>query len=111
MQCPPQRSEGDQETQLCIVVCLFTYLFLCLFILLLLYTFFSGCPLVSCKQELANEIVSLDQADREVICGTLFHTINWFREVHVSICNARCLNEISSDYLHDQDVIFIVMSS
>lgn len=87
------------------------YLFLCLFILLLLYTFFSGCPLVSCKQELANEIVSLDQADREVICGTLFHTINWFREVHVSICNARCLNKISSDYLHDQDVIFIVMSS
>jgi len=40
-----------------------------------------GCPLVSCKQELANEIALLDQADREVICGTLFHTVNWFREV------------------------------
>ncbi|KAL9960552.1 hypothetical protein ACROYT_G034027 [Oculina patagonica] len=40
-----------------------------------------GCPLVSFKQEMTNEIASLDQADREVICGTLFHTVNWFREV------------------------------
>ena len=27
------------------------------------------------------EIDTLDQADREVVCGTLFHTVNWFREV------------------------------
>ena len=69
----------------CLFVCLLTRLLIYLFILLLLYISFAGCPLVSCKQELANEIVSLDQADREVICGTLFHTINWFREVHASI--------------------------
>lgn len=93
---------------------LFVYLLIYFFVYLFYYFcihFFSGCPLVSCKQELANEIASLDQADREVICGTLFHTINWFREVHVSIWHARCLNKISSDYLYDQDVIFIVMSS
>ncbi|XP_022805734.1 Fanconi anemia group D2 protein-like [Stylophora pistillata] len=40
-----------------------------------------GCPLVSFKEEMIKEISSLDQADREVICGTLFHTVNWFREV------------------------------
>ncbi|RMX53291.1 hypothetical protein pdam_00015249, partial [Pocillopora damicornis] len=40
-----------------------------------------GCPLVSFKEEMIKEITSLDQADREVICGTLFHTVNWFREV------------------------------
>ena len=27
------------------------------------------------------EIDTLDQLDREVVCGTLFHTVNWFREV------------------------------
>ena len=71
---------------------LFIYLFIYLFVYFTsLYFSFAGCPLVSCKQELANEIASLDQADREVICGTLFHTVNWFREVHVSICHARCL--------------------
>ena len=43
--------------------------------------FFLGCPLVSFKEEMIKEITSLDQADREVICGTLFHTVNWFREV------------------------------
>ena len=109
MQCAPQRSKGDQKCAL-LFVCLLIYFFVYLFYYFCIH-FFSGCPLVSCKQELANEIASLDQADREVICGTLFHTINWFREVHVSICNARCLNKISSDYLYDQDVIFIVMSS
>lgn len=40
-----------------------------------------GCPLVSFKEEMIKEITSLDQADQEVICGTLFHTVNWFREV------------------------------
>ena len=75
----------------------FIYLFIYIFIWLLLYISCAGCPLVSCKQELANEIALLDQADREVICGTLFHTVNWFREVHVSICCARCLNKISSE--------------
>ena len=44
-------------------------------------SFFLGCPLVSFKEEMIKEITSLDQADREVICGTLFHTVNWFREV------------------------------
>ena len=29
------------------------------------------------------EIDTLDQADREVVCGTLFHTVNWFREVRL----------------------------
>ena len=79
---------------------LFIYLFICLFIdfTSLRYISFAGCPLVSCKQELANEIASLNQPDREVICGTLFHTINWFREVHIFICHARCLrNKISSE--------------
>ena len=31
------------------------------------------------------EIDTLDQADREVVCGTLFHTVNWFREVRFSL--------------------------
>ena len=43
--------------------------------------FFSGCPLVSFKQEMTSDIDKLDQADREVVCETLFHTVNWFREV------------------------------
>ena len=46
-----------------------------------LISFFLGCPLVSFKEEMIKEITSLDQADQEVICGTLFHTVNWFREV------------------------------
>ena len=37
--------------------------------------------MVSFKQEMIEEIDTLDQADREVVCGTLFHTVNWFREV------------------------------
>ena len=37
--------------------------------------------MVSFKQEMLEEIDTLDQADREVVCGTLFHTVNWFREV------------------------------
>ena len=41
----------------------------------------SGCPLIGMKQEILNEIETLDQADREIICGALFYTINWFREV------------------------------
>lgn len=40
-----------------------------------------GCPLIGMKQEILNEIETLDQADREIICGALFYTINWFREV------------------------------
>jgi len=40
-----------------------------------------GCPLVSFKQEMTSDIDKLDQADREVVCETLFHTVNWFREV------------------------------
>ena len=31
---------------------------------------------------MTNEIDTLDQADREVVCGTLFHIVNWFREVN-----------------------------
>ena len=31
------------------------------------------------------EIDTLDQPDREVVCGTLFHTVNWFREVRFSL--------------------------
>ena len=55
---------------------------------------------------MANEIPSLDQAEREVVCGTLFHTVNWFREVQVSNCCAKSLNKIcSANYLFDQDVI------
>lgn len=56
--------------------------------------FFSGCPLVSFKQEMTNEIATLDQADREVICGTLFHTVNWFREV----CYPRLHNNQFENY-------------
>ena len=37
--------------------------------------------MVSFKEEMIEEIDTLDQADREVVCGTLFHTVNWFREV------------------------------
>ncbi|XP_044183012.1 Fanconi anemia group D2 protein-like isoform X2 [Acropora millepora] len=40
-----------------------------------------GCPLVSIKQDILKEIETLDQADREIICGALFFTVNWFREV------------------------------
>ncbi|XP_015761600.1 PREDICTED: Fanconi anemia group D2 protein homolog, partial [Acropora digitifera] len=40
-----------------------------------------GCPLVSVKQDILKEIETLDQADREIICGALFFTVNWFREV------------------------------
>ena len=39
--------------------------------------------MVSFKQEMIEEIDTLDQADREVVCGTLFHTVNWFREVRL----------------------------
>lgn len=56
-----------------------------LFCFLTSFISIAGCPLVSFKQQLANEIASLDQADREVICGTLFHMVNWFREV--TVCN------------------------
>ena len=54
-----------------------------MFLNVIFHLLFSGCPLVSFKQEMTNEITSLDQTDREVICGTLFHTVNWFREVCV----------------------------
>ena len=37
--------------------------------------------MASFKEEMIEEIDTLDQADREVVCGTLFHTVNWFREV------------------------------
>ena len=40
--------------------------------------------MVSFKQEMTEEIETLDQGDREVICGALFCTVNWFREV----CNS-----------------------
>lgn len=41
--------------------------------------------MVSFKEEMIEEIDTLDQADREVVCGTLFHTVNWFREVRFSL--------------------------
>ena len=46
------------------------------------------------------EIDTLDQADREVVCGTLFHTVNWFREVRFFI--DRCVRCSCYPALHSQ---------
>lgn len=56
--------------------------------------------MVSFKEEMIEEIDTLDQADREVVCGTLFHTVNWFREVRFSltvVCVVLCIRPYISN--------------
>ncbi|XP_048586773.1 Fanconi anemia group D2 protein isoform X2 [Nematostella vectensis] len=40
-----------------------------------------GCPLVSYKADMMEQMETLTQQDRDVICSALFYTVNWFREV------------------------------
>ena len=56
--------------------------------------------MVSFKQEIIEEIDTLDQPDREVVCETLFHTVNWFREVCFFI--DRCVRCTCYPALHSQ---------
>ena len=47
--------------------------------------------MVSFKREMTEEIETLDQGDREVICGALFCTVNWFREVCTTQITCICI--------------------
>ena len=49
------------------------------------------------------EIDTLDQADREVVCGTLFHTVNWFREVCL-LLTVVCVVLVIRPYIPDAKV-------
>ncbi|XP_031562635.1 Fanconi anemia group D2 protein-like [Actinia tenebrosa] len=40
-----------------------------------------GCPLITFKFDMLEEINTLAQADREVMCKALFYTVNWFIEL------------------------------
>lgn len=40
-----------------------------------------GCPLITFKPDLVDKLQTLPQADRVVMCGALFYTVNWFIEV------------------------------
>jgi hypothetical protein len=42
---------------------------------------FAGCPLILTDMDVVEKSESLSKPEREFLCGLLFQTINWFREV------------------------------
>ncbi|KAL0978329.1 hypothetical protein UPYG_G00169090 [Umbra pygmaea] len=48
-----------------------------------------GCPLILTDMEVVSKVESLSKPDREFLCGLLFYTINWFREVVNAFCTQK----------------------
>uniref|UniRef100_A0A3P8YP23 FA complementation group D2 n=1 Tax=Esox lucius TaxID=8010 RepID=A0A3P8YP23_ESOLU len=48
-----------------------------------------GCPLILTDMDVVNKSESLSRPEREFLCGLLFYTINWFREVVNAFCGQK----------------------
>uniref|UniRef100_A0A674BZD5 FA complementation group D2 n=1 Tax=Salmo trutta TaxID=8032 RepID=A0A674BZD5_SALTR len=48
-----------------------------------------GCPLILTDMDVVEKSESLSKPEREFLCGLLFHTINWFREVVNAFCSQK----------------------
>ncbi|KAM6980739.1 Fanconi anemia group D2 protein [Aplochiton taeniatus] len=48
-----------------------------------------GCPLILTDMGVVEKLDSLSKAEREFLCGLLFYTINWFREVVNAFCRQK----------------------
>lgn len=42
---------------------------------------FTGCPMFLPKTDVIDKMESLSTKEKDVICSSLFHALNWFREV------------------------------
>lgn len=42
---------------------------------------FTGCPIFLPKTDIIDKMESLSTKEKDVICSSLFHALNWFREV------------------------------
>uniref|UniRef100_A0A8C7G6C0 FA complementation group D2 n=1 Tax=Oncorhynchus kisutch TaxID=8019 RepID=A0A8C7G6C0_ONCKI len=48
-----------------------------------------GCPLILTDMDVVEKSESLSKPEREFLCGLLFQTINWFREVLNAFCSQK----------------------
>uniref|UniRef100_A0A8C7V2H1 FA complementation group D2 n=1 Tax=Oncorhynchus mykiss TaxID=8022 RepID=A0A8C7V2H1_ONCMY len=48
-----------------------------------------GCPLILTDMDVVEKSESLSKPEREFLCGLLFQTINWFREVVNAFCSQK----------------------
>uniref|UniRef100_A0AAZ3S4E6 FA complementation group D2 n=1 Tax=Oncorhynchus tshawytscha TaxID=74940 RepID=A0AAZ3S4E6_ONCTS len=48
-----------------------------------------GCPLILTDMDVVEKSESLSRPEREFLCGLLFQTINWFREVVNAFCSQK----------------------
>ncbi|CDQ61016.1 unnamed protein product [Oncorhynchus mykiss] len=74
--CEEQQHQGDLEEIDALLVCVCGCLF-------------AGCPLILTDMDVVEKSESLSKPEREFLCGLLFQTINWFREVVNAFCSQK----------------------